>query len=304
MTQSNNHLYTSHGVGDSLYTHQRFSSSWKLLALATGLTISFALVEVIGGVLANSLALISDAGHMVTDSFSLFFALIANWFSRSPASNRFSFGLAKTEVIVSFINGLLMIGVVFWIVFEAVERFNQPLPVNGGNVFIVASIGLVINITVAYILSRDKKNLNIRAALVHVMGDLLGSLAALVAGGLIYLGGPEVLDPALSLFVACLILKSTYSIIKTSVSQLMDAVPDEIAYQRVGKEINDIEGVVEVHDLHIWYMSPEEIALQAHLEISNLQLWPNILQEARSRLNSHYGITHITLQPELAQSEK
>lgn len=299
MTQTKQHSFSSHGVGDSHYTHQGEGSSWKVLGVAVALTVGFAGVEVVGGLLSNSLALISDAGHMVTDAFSLFFALVANCLSRGAASNRFSFGFAKVEVIASFINGLLMFAVVGWIVFEAVERFTAPVPVAGASVVAVAAIGLAVNVIVAYVLSRDDKSLNTRAALVHVMGDLLGSLAAIAGGAIIWAGGPVIIDPALSIFVSLLILKSTFGIIGTSVRQLMDAVPEGIPYDKVGQEIGEIKDVLEVHDLHIWDMSPNEIALQAHLTIASLESWSSILREARAKLREHYGITHVTLQPEL-----
>jgi len=296
--QENFEQLTSHGYGDSHYNHTGTNESWKVLSVAVCLTFIFAMVEVVGGYLSNSLALMSDAGHMFTDSFSLFCALAASWLSKGAASSRFSFGFAKVEVLASLLNGLLMLGVVAWIIFEAVERLSAPLPVAGGNVFIVATIGLIINIAVAWVLSKDKKNLNTRAALVHVMGDLLGSLAAIIAGGVIYFGGPVVLDPALSIFVSLLILKSTYNILRESIRELMDAVPEDISYEEVGNDMNKVSGVVSVHDLHIWGMSPQETALQAHLKIERLQDWPRILEETRKVLKEKYKITHVTLQPE------
>jgi cobalt-zinc-cadmium efflux system protein len=292
--------FTSHHHGDSAYNHKGESNSWKTLGVAVCLTFTFAFVEVVGGLFSHSLALISDAGHMLTDSFSLFFALAATLLSRGAASSRFSFGFAKVEVLASFLNAVLMLFVVGWIIYEAVDRFSHPQSVAGGTVFVVAVIGLLINCLVAWILSRDDKSLNTRAALVHVMGDLLGSVAAIVSGAVIYFGGPVILDPALSILVSLLILKSTFSIIRTSVKLLMDAVPDNISYEKVGEAIEKIDGVSEVHDLHVWDMANGEIALQSHLEVHDLNKWPRILADIRAVLKKDFGISHVTIQPELA----
>ena len=194
---------TRHHEGDSDYTHQGTGSSKKVLIAAVCLTLGYAVIEVIGGFLSNSLALLSDAGHMVTDSASLFFALLANVLAGRPASGKYSFGFAKLEVLAALLNALAMFAVVLWIVVEAVERFSSPVPVNGSSVFLVATLGLLINIAVAWTLSRDQKSINTRAALLHVMGDLLGSVAAITAGIVIYFGGPVIVDPYPVYFCEC-----------------------------------------------------------------------------------------------------
>ena len=285
--KSKNNELLSHKKGDSAYVHKNNSSSKKLLAIASALTLGFAVVEVVGGYLANSLALLSDAGHMVTDSASLLFAFAASVMAQKAASVKYSYGYAKMEVFV-----------VGWIFYEAVERLANPQPVEGGSVFIVASIGLLVNVLVAWILSHDSKNLNTRAALLHVIGDLLGSIAAILAGLIIYFGGPIQADPILSMFVSCLILNSSYSIIKKSFRLLLDGVPEDISYEEVGQTLKSVPGIKSVHDLHVWNMDGSEIALSAHVTITEFQKWPEILGIIRNKLEANFGITHVTIQPE------
>lgn len=297
------HELTLHHKGDSTYTHQAKGNSKKILLCAVTLTLSYAAVEAAGGFFSNSLALLSDAGHMVTDSASLAFALLASVLAGRPASGKFSFGFAKIEVLAALINAIAMFMVVGWIVFEAVQRFTNPQPVNGLSVLLIAAVGLFINITVAFTLSKDHESLNTRAALLHVLGDLLGSVAAIVAGVVIYFGGPYVVDPILSIFVSLLILNSSYSVLKQSVKLLLDAVPEGISYSEVGASLEGLNRVYAVHDLHIWDMTPSEIALSAHVTLKDMQDWPEVLEEARNMLESRYNISHITLQPEVLEPE-
>lgn len=292
---------TSHREGDSEYTHQGTSSSKKVLIAAVCLTLGYAVVEVVGGFLSNSLALLSDAGHMVTDSASLFFALLANVLAGRPASGKYSFGFAKLEILAALLNAIAMFAVVVWIVLEAVERFTDPQPVNGSSVFLVATLGLFINIAVAWTLSRDQKSINTRAALLHVMGDLLGSVAAITAGVVIYFGGPFVIDPILSVFVSALILHSSWGVLKTSVHLLLDGVPENIPYQEVGNTLEALPDVYAVHDLHIWNMTANEAALSAHVIVESMAAWPAVLENARDALEKKYGISHVTLQPEILE---
>ena len=173
-----NSEFSSHGRGDSHWLHAAEKTKTSVLGFAVALTLSFSVIELVGGLWGNSLALIGDAGHMVTDSASLLFALVANKIAQKGADDDHSFGHGRVEVLAAFINGLVMLCVVGWIFFEAVSRIMTPEPVSGLSVMAIAAVGLVINILVAWSLSRDRKNMNTRAALLHVMGDLLGSVAA------------------------------------------------------------------------------------------------------------------------------
>lgn len=293
------HLH-AHGADDAQHKHYVGERSLKILAWAVALTLSFAAVEAGSGFLANSLALISDSGHMVTDAAALGLALLAQLIAKRPPSARYSFGYGRAEALAAFVNGLLMLGVVGWIVFEALQRFSAPQQVAGGTVFVVAGVGLCINLVVAWVLSHDTKSMNTRAALVHVMGDLLGSIAALVAGAVIWYTGWMQIDPLLSILVSLLILKSTLGILSESYHHLMEGVPHTIDYQQVGADLEQVAGVQSVHDLHVWSMAPGQPALIGHIEVRDLQEWPAILGAIKAMLLARHGIDHITLQAELA----
>lgn len=288
----------AHQRGDSSYTHQSRPTGARPLAFAVALTLGYALVELIGGLWSGSLALIADAGHMATDSAALLFALAANLIARRPVSDRHSFGLARVEVIAAFVNALAMLAVVVWIFVEAFDRIASPVAVKGLAVFGIAIVGLLINILVAWSLSRDRENVNTRAAFIHVIGDLLGSVAAIAAGVIIYLGGPLIVDPLLSILVGGLILRSTFGVLKETTLVLLDSVPEHVDYARVGDSIAALPGVVSVHDLHIWSMVPGRGALSAHVLVDDIERWPVILHQARLVLKRDFHIDHITLQPE------
>ncbi|SHG69013.1 cation diffusion facilitator family transporter [Massilia sp. CF038] len=291
------HLHAHH-EGDARHVHVAEKRSQNALAFSLTLTLLFAGVEVGAGWAANSLALISDAGHMVTDAAALGLALLAQLIARRPPSARHSFGFGRAEALAAFVNGLAMLLVVGWILFEAVHRLSQPKPVAGGTVFIVAGIGLAINLGVAWLLSRDQANMNTRAALVHVMGDVLGSIAALIAGAVIWQTGWMQIDPLLSILVSLLILKSTIGVLRESYHSLMEGVPHDIDYLKVGDDLALIDGVLSVHDLHVWDMSPGQPALIGHLQIRSMQDWPRILAAVNAMLLARHGIDHVTLQPE------
>ena len=293
------HLH-EHRDGDAKHAHFNVQRSQSVLAWSLALTLGFAVVEVVTGFMSNSLALISDAGHMVTDAAALGLALLAQLIAKRPPSARHSFGFGRAEALAAFVNSLALLLLVGWIAYEAVRRFSQPQQVQGGAVFVVAGIGLLINLVLAYILSRGDSNMNTRAALVNVIGDLLGSVAALIAGAVIYYTGWMRIDPLLSLFVALLILKSTVDVLRESYHFLMEGVPDHIDYMKVGADLEKIAGVRSVHDLHVWDMSPGEPALIGHVEIANLAHWPDILHAIKAMLLEQHGIDHITLQAEVA----
>lgn len=294
------HLH-AHLDGDARHAHSIEQRSQGALVFALCVTMVFAVVEVVTGVMSHSLALISDAGHMVTDAAALGLALLAQVIAKRPPSARHSFGFVRAEALAAFVNSLAMVALVAWIAYEAVRRLFDPHPVAGGIVLVVAGIGACCNIMVAWVLSRGTQGINTRAALVNVLGDLLGSVAAIVAGAVIYLTGWNQIDPILSIFVSLLILKTTWSILRESTQFLMESVPEGIDYLKVGADLAVIDGVVSVHDLHVWDMSPGEPALIGHLEITDLARWPGVLDAVRNMLLDKHGIDHVTLQPEVAQ---
>ncbi len=295
---SSSHLH-AHRAGDAIHHHVAEGRNPRVLAWSVILTLSFAAVEAFAGFWSNSLALISDAGHMVTDSTALGLALLAQMIARRPPSPKNSFGFGRAEALAAFINALAMLALVGWIAIEATHRFSNPEPVQGKTVFIVALIGLAINLLIIWLLSQDKSSVNTRAALVHVLGDLLGSVAALIAGAVIYFTGWLTIDPLLSLFVSMLILKSTVDVLRESYHFLMEGVPHHIDYLQVGADLAAIKGVLSVHDLHVWEMTPGQPALIGHVEIRDMQEWPSVLRTIKAMLLERHGIDHVTLQAEL-----
>jgi cobalt-zinc-cadmium efflux system protein len=294
------HSLHAHKQGDAKHSHAKEVSNQNLLLIALVLTLGFSGVEGSAAYFANSLALISDAGHMVTDAAALGLALLAQIISRRPPSPKHSFGFGRAEALAAFVNCIAMLALVLWIVIEALSRFATPHQVDGFTVTVVAAIGLVMNILVAWVLSRDKKSVNTRAALVHVMGDLLGSVAALIAGIVIQLTGWMPIDAILSILVSLLILKSTISILKESYHFLMEGVPLHIDYLQVGSDLKKVPGVLAVHDLHVWEMTPSFPALIGHIEIKHMNEWSKIMAHINEMLLNKHGIDHVTLQPEVA----
>jgi cobalt-zinc-cadmium efflux system protein len=268
----------------------------RALWIALSLTVGFAIVETAAGWLAGSLALLSDAGHMITDSAALALALLARHISQRPPTRRASYGYARAEVLAAFINALIMLAVIVWIAVEAVRRLLAPGPVVGGVVVAVAAAGLLVNLVSAWLLS-GHDTLNSRAALLHVLGDMLGSVAAVVAGAVIVATGWLPIDPILSLFVSALILRSTWMLLRTTTQVLMEGVPAHLSYDDIGRELTRLPGVSAVHDLHVWYMTSNRAAMSAHLRIRDAAAWPQTLVAAQRLLAERYGIDHVTLQP-------
>lgn len=282
----------------SAHDDHRHGSSQKSLLLALVFTTFFAIVEAVAGWLSNSLALIGDAGHMVTDSLALGLGALAAWMSRKSPSRKHSYGLLRAETVGAMLNVLFMLAVIAFIVIESIERLAEPSPVKGGMVMVVATIGLFVNIGAAWVLHRGEQNLNVKGAMLHVMGDLLGSVAALIAGAVILLTSWYPIDPILSLFISLLILVSSLRLLRDVLHVVMEGVPQDIELDDVGYRMAAVEGIRHVHDLHVWSLDSGTYSLSAHVVIENIDAW----EEYRSRLvdliSTKYGIEHITLQPE------
>lgn len=278
--------------------HHHHHGSGRVLLWSLVFTTAFAAVELVGGLLANSLALLSDAGHMLTDSSALAIGAAAAWLATRPASQRHSFGLQRTEVLGALVNVLFMLGVVVAVAVSAIQRLTQPQDVAGIPVIVIALIGLGVNLVVAWILIRGEQTLNVRGALLHVFGDLLGSVAALAAGIVIVMTGWTPIDPILSLFVAMLILFSASRLLREVLRVLMEGVPRHLDAHEVGDMLATVPGVRAVHDLHIWTLSSSSYALAAHVDVDGISAWKWILPELQRILRERFGITHSTLQPE------
>ena len=283
--------------------HVGHNNSSRTLIIALLLTLSFSGVEAVAGWWSGSLALLTDALHMLTDSSALGLAAGAAWLARRPPSTRHSYGLVRAEVLAALFNSLLMLVLIGFIVHEAIDRFGAPREIQGSMVIIVAVIGLVINLIVAWVLSRGEHTLNSRAALLHVLGDALGSVAAITAGIVIVTTGWTPIDPLLSLLVAALILVSALRLLREVLHVLMEGVPGNVKLESVGRDLAALDGVLRVHDLHVWTLSSGTIALSSHLEIRNLCDWPVILEAARRTMDTQHGIRHVTLQPEVIEAQ-
>lgn len=273
------------------------SAAGKTLLLALMLTLGFSVIELFAGWRSGSLALLADAGHMVTDGVALGISALAAWLAARPPSRRHTYGLGRAEVLAALVNALSMLAVVFLIATEAWQRLQNPGSIDGATVSIVAVLGLLINLLVAWILSRGERNLNVRAALLHVMGDALGSVAAIVAGAVIWFTGWTPIDPLLSILIGGLILASSVRLLREALHATLDGVPFAMDIEQVGLSLAKVDGVSEVHDLHVWPIAAERLAISAHVRVENLAAWPRILADLTA-VAGDLGIRHVTFQPE------
>lgn len=286
-----------------MYQHDHHSDDTRggrALRGALLLTLSFAAVEFIVGWWGGSLALMADAGHMLTDSTALGLAALAAWIATRPADQWHSWGHGRAEVIAALTNGAVMLGLVAMIVFNAVDRFQNPVEVRGVAVLTVAAIGLAINLAVLRVLHGGGAgdNINVRGAILHVIGDLLGSVAALASGAVILLTGWTPIDPILSLFICVLILIAALRLLRTGLGVVMEKVPEALDLEHVRGAMTDLDEVLEIHDLHIWQISSDRVALSAHVVLADLNDWPDLLARLNAMLLERFGIDHPTLQPE------
>lgn len=282
----------------SLDHHAHHLPAGRVLVWALAVTLGFAVVEALAGWWSGSLALVSDAGHMVTDSASLGLAVLAVWLAHKPPSQRHSYGLGRAEIVAALGNAVLMLVVIVGIVVVAIDRLRAPRPVAGEFVTVVALLGLAVNVAVAWLLVRSERTMNIRGALLHVLGDLLGSVAALVAGVVIWYTAWYPIDPLLSLVIAVLILAASLRLLRDALHALMEGVPLHLSLQEIGTAIAAVEGVRSVHDLHVWMLSSNRTALSAHVLVDDLARWDRILRAVSVMLHDRFGIEHVTLQPE------
>jgi cobalt-zinc-cadmium efflux system protein len=269
------------------------------LSWAFGLTLVIFFAELIGGIMANSLALLSDAGHLFADVIALGLSLIAMYIARFPANSRKTFGYHRAEILAAIINALTLIIIAVAIFLEAYKRFSNPEPVKTMPMLIVAVIGLFVNIFVFIKLhSAAKTNLNIRAAFLHVVGDMLASIGV-IAGGIIMLyTGNFLVDPIISVLVGLIILKGAYGVLKEGTNILLEGVPHKLNYDNLTSDILAIPGVLKLHDLHIWELSASNIMLSVHVHVDSavLHAGRDILIDLKDMLSSKYHIVHSTIQ--------
>jgi len=284
------------------HVHGDPGRNMKRVLVALTLTGAFMIVEVIGGVLSGSLALLADAGHMLTDTMALALAAVAFHVSKRPADSRLTYGYQRFQILAAFVNGLSLLVIVGWILIEAAQRFFVPRDVLGPTMLTVAAIGLVVNIIAFAVLhSGDRDNLNIRGAALHVAGDLLGSVAAIVAAIVIIYTGWVTIDPILSLAVAVLILKSAWSLVKRSAHVLLEGAPEWLDVVEMQSNIMEaVPGVCGIHHVHVWGLTPQDLMLTMHVSLGEDAAEPTrVIPMVKGLLARQYGIGHSTIEIEL-----
>jgi cobalt-zinc-cadmium efflux system protein len=274
----------------------------RRVIIALVLTGTFMVVEVVGGILSGSLALLADAGHMLTDTMALALAAVAFQVSKRPADTTLTYGYQRFQILAAFVNGLSLLFIVGWILYEAVNRFIAPQEVMGQTMLIVAVAGLVVNIISFTVLhGGDKDNLNIRGAALHVAGDLLGSVAAIVAAVVIIYTGWMQIDPILSIAVAILILKSAWVLVKRSAHVLLEGAPEWLDIDTMREHlIGKVPEVASIHHVHVWGLTPQDLMLTMHLCVSTQPENPtDIIRRVKVQLREEYGIGHSTIEIEV-----
>jgi len=283
------------------HDHGHGSSTGALLGAALALTGAFMLVEFAGGILARSLALLADAGHMLTDTAALALTWAATRIATRPADTRRSFGYQRLRVLATFVNGCALLFIVAWIVIEAVQRLLNPVDVNATAILWVGGLGLCVNVIVFAMLRRgDAHDMNIAAATLHVIGDLLGSAAAVVAGVVIAFTGWVPIDPLLSMFVCLLIVRSALALVRRSAHILMEGAPDWLDIAELRSTLEQrIPAIRDVHHVHAWLVGPHETLLTMHASVTAAADHAVVLKDAKVLLAERFGITHATIQIEI-----
>ncbi len=279
---------------------EQVRSRGSALKLALALTCVVLVIELAGGLISHSLALLSDAGHVLTDVFALGLAWFAVAQASRPADARRSYGYHRVSILAALVNSVTLIVIVIAIAYEAVRRLAHPEPVQGGVVIIAALAGIAINTFVAVGLRGQSHSLNVRAAMLHVVGDIGASVGVVVAGTVILLTGWLYIDPLLSLGIAVLIAFGAWRIVRETVNLLMEGTPAEIDLAAVAKEISSTELVTSMHDLHVWALSSDEVALSCHVVVGDCPLEDaeHVVRDLEGRLCGKFAIGHTTIQVE------
>jgi cobalt-zinc-cadmium efflux system protein len=283
-------------------THARSAADRRALGSALALVVAFAVVEVVGGVLADSLALLADAVHMFSDGLSLALALGASWLAMRPATPERSFGYRRAEILAALANGVLLVLLAAWIFVEAVRRLGDPPEVDGATMLTIGAIGLAVNVVAARILWRAAgESLNVSAALRHVLADLLGSFGVIFAALAVLAAGWEWADPVASMAIATLVLLSAWGVLRDSGGILLEAAPAGLDVAELGQVMAGHPGVVGVHDLHVWTITSGFPSLAAHVVVEPAADCHRIRLELEGVLHDRFGLEHTTLQVEHAQ---
>ena len=279
------------------HDHGTGSTTARALVIALGLTATYTVVEVIGGFLTDSLALLADAVHMLSDNVALALALFALWLARRPSTPERTYGYKRAEVLAALANGVALVALAIWIFYEAIQRLSDPPDVLGGWMLVIAFAGIGVNVASGVVLHGARgSNLNVEAAFRHVLADLAGSVGVAVAAITIVLTGWLEADPLISILIGVLVLASSWSILRDSTSILLEAAPRGLDMRSVGEALAAHPGVVEVHDLHVWTITSGFAALSAHVLVGRGEDCHGTRRELERELATRFGIEHTTLQ--------
>jgi cobalt-zinc-cadmium efflux system protein len=281
------------------HEHGANEKNLRRVMAALVLTGAFMVIEVIGGVISGSLALLAEAGHMLTDTMALALAAMAFQVGKRPPDGKLTFGYQRFQILAAFVNGLSLLAVVGWILYEAIHRLIEPNDILGETMLVVAAAGLLVNLfSFAVLHSGDQENLNIRGAALHVAGDLLGSVAAMVAALVIIFTGWTLIDPILSVAVAALILKSAWTLVKRSGHILLEGAPEWLDVRAMQDRIvAHVPGVGEIHHVHIWGLTPQELMLTMHMSVTDQAArQSDVVRDTKKFLRAEYGIGHATIE--------
>lgn len=313
MSQDHDHNHDGHSDGSGHdsghdHSHDLREISRRRLWWALAINLAFLVVEVVGGIMTNSLALLADAGHMLTDVAALALALFVSYLAGLAPTPRRTFGFIRAEVLGAFVNGATLVLIVGLIFREAWYRMGSPVEIDGPLMLLVAVLGLLANLVSAWILAGSRKdNVNIEGAFLHMMADALGSVGAIIAGVVIWTVGWTPIDPIASVVIGLLILWSSWGLLKQTMNILLEATPENIDYLEVKNALEDLEHVEKVHDLHIWTISSGVPILTAHVVLDpcccDTTHWQECLKIARDLLHDRFGIDHSTLQVEPSGGE-
>ncbi|MBO9608305.1 MAG: cation transporter [Paenibacillaceae bacterium] len=280
------------------------SKSQRTLWITLALTAFFTLVEIIGGLLSNSLALLSDSAHMISDVLALGLSMVAIYLAKRPPNARFTFGYLRFEIVASFLNGLALALIAVGIFIEGIHRLVVPETIDFSLMLVIASIGLIVNLVLTLVLSRsmkEERNLNVQSALWHFFGDLLSSVGVIVSALLIYATGYKFFDPVISMVIGGIIFTGGAKIIREAYLILMEAVPEKFDLEQMRADIGQVEGVEDVHEMHLWAISTDHYSLTAHVFINEHVQPFCIILAINETLKNKYGITHSTIQMEHAE---
>jgi cobalt-zinc-cadmium efflux system protein len=270
----------------------------RRLRVALAITATFLVAEVVGGLVSNSLALLADAGHMLTDVAALALSLFVAWFSRQPYEPRRTFGYLRWEILAAFLNGATLLLLSAWIAVEAVLRLSEPEAVASGVMLVIAVIGIVANVAAAWILHpASESSLNMRGAYLHVIGDLLGSVATVTAALLVRFTGWLVADPIASLLMTLLIVRGAWRLVRESVDVLLESTPAHISLGKVRQQLEAIPGIESVHDLHVWAVTSGVVAMSVHAIMREPERHQHVLEHVHDAMRL-FGIDHVTVQLE------